>query len=313
MEVYGQSVHATNVALGGVHMAAGNLSVRRFHIRRARIAAYLTVLLASLLVLSPIAIAAQTPEAPPEVPVPVENPLPEEPPVNDPDPNPEIPNPTDPELPSTGEPDPEDSPIDESDPTSPADPDPGDSGAGGDDSEGADPEVGDESSENELDPGADADDTDGSSDQIPGEDDAVATPTEEPEPTEAPVPVVSWIQPDPVRCELIAGNTAGLAFNDSSIYRCLAAVNVSSDTDMPADMQIQWQVDLDFSDAYFLSLPEGSLAEIVSQTAGDTATSTQIVIAHPWQVDSAMQVVKFDVTLTRTTCVVGGSSCAGIA
>lgn len=322
-------------------MATGRIADSRNRLKRPRVAVFATFLLMSSLTFSPIVLANQTPVSEPVVPPSVEDSLPEKPSEDDPAPDPNVPDtpPSDDPAPGESETSPEtDVPAETDDPVEPnlddasestdpgetteegggeegvsdtdeSDPGEADTEEGDTDGEPEDDSVendvpGDESTENEADPEL-TENSDGTDEPASDDDIPAATPTEEPTPTEAPVPIVTWNQSEPVSCELHDGSAAELAFNESSTYRCAAIVNVSSEGEMPVDMQIQWQVDLDFPDAYSVGLPESSQAAVVSQTSGATATSTQIVYSHPWQAESAAQTLEFDVVLTRTTCVVG--------
>ena len=129
---------------------------------------------------------------------------------------------------------------------------------------------------------------------------ATAEPTGEVEP---PVPTITWSQPEPVKCTLRGGASAGLEFNESNTYRCEAVAIASSDSEMPADMRIEWIVDVDFPDKYVLGFPQGSRANIVEYVSTG-ASSSRYEISHPWDATNE-QLLVFDVAITRTSCAVG--------
>lgn len=130
-------------------------------------------------------------------------------------------------------------------------------------------------------------------------------PTSEPTaaPTQEPVPVITWSQTNPAKCELRDG-PAGLKYGQSRTYYCEAVANVSSDLAMPDDMEIEWKLGIDFPDSHQLKFAPGSKAEVKQMLPGDVATSTKYTIAHPWKQGSE-QKLKFELVITRTSCVVG--------
>lgn len=153
----------------------------------------------------------------------------------------------------------------------------------------------------------------GTEPSIPDSGDATAAPnpdtpaTAEPTtaPTEVPNPVVTWSQPEPVKCELRDGNTAGLKYQDSDRYFCKAAVSVDSDISMPADMKIEWKLDVSFPDSYSLEFPVGSLAGIKTQLPGETPAATIYTVTHPWTAETSVQTLDFEIVVARNTCAVG--------
>lgn len=137
---------------------------------------------------------------------------------------------------------------------------------------------------------------------------ATPSPTPEPSPTPSPTPeptpVVTWNQTEQVNCVLRDGQAAGLKYAESRTYRCEVSANVASDIEMPADIDIEWTVNVSFPDSYVLQFPQGSQANVKQQLSGASATATKYTITHPWQQSSA-QKLTFDLVVTRTTCAVG--------
>lgn len=127
-------------------------------------------------------------------------------------------------------------------------------------------------------------------------------PSPTPSPTPEPTPVITWSQTEPVTCT--AGDqSSGLTYQGSRTYHCNVVANVSSDREMPNDMEIEWTLDVDFPDSYTLQFPNGSQASVARQLSTG-ATSTTYTISHPWQQGGA-QKLAFDLVVTRTTCTVG--------
>lgn len=137
------------------------------------------------------------------------------------------------------------------------------------------------------------------------EPDGEGTPDPDPTATEEVSPVVTWEQPNPVRCESLDGSNGGLAINESETFRCVAEVRASSDTVMPEDMTIAWNVKVGFPYEASFALPEGSSAEVLSVVPGETSGETLYNVTNVWQNDSGVQQVEFDIVISRTVCAVG--------
>lgn len=131
-----------------------------------------------------------------------------------------------------------------------------------------------------------------------------ATPQPTVAPTAEPTPVITWSQTEQVTCELRDGVPAGLKYGQSRRYYCKVSADVASGSAMPADMKIEWVLDVNFADGYTLEFAQGTLTDVKTQEA-TSPTSTRYTLTQPWTQGSGKQELQFELVLTRTTCAIG--------
>ncbi len=281
--------------------------------RHHQVQCFVIVLLAMMLPLSDLAFA-QTPEVPvePAAPSPVEAPAPVEPAPVDPLPAEPAPEPAPIEA-APVEPAPEPAPVEPA-PVAPAPvDDDADQGTGEVVAQPVDPGVPAEPSapETDVNSGEAEEDPAETSGNDPG---GELPSTPNPSPTVAPSPAVvpsptptptsiTWSQPNPISCVVLAGNAQSLALGDTATWRCTAAIQAEVTGELPADLALLWTINATYAgDDVRFALPDGSRATIHQPDPVPGGTAEQVTYRSTWA-DGLSLVV--DVTVTRTSCVVG--------
>lgn len=132
-----------------------------------------------------------------------------------------------------------------------------------------------------------------------GTPEAVATIS--PESTAAPHSAITWSSIEPVSCQNTGENTASVAYAESQVWHCSAAIHVATDVVIPGDLAIMWTVDVAFPDAHVLSVTEDNAALISQQADVDVTRYHLEQVWHGGEVPH----VAFDIEISRTTCAVG--------
>lgn len=129
------------------------------------------------------------------------------------------------------------------------------------------------------------------------------SPTVVPSPTPEPTPVITWSQPEPVTCVQHAGDPQSLALGDTAAWRCEVSITADVTGQTPEDLHVIWEIGASYAgDDVRLSLPSGSAGSVLVPDSNPGGTSEPVTYRTDW---ADGQTLTFDVTVTRTSCVVG--------